>query len=86
MQVRFYTHGLRSPAVCQFAIPVQVDEIAILLRGEIIHSKRDGALAVYWPKAKGGFFAVAPETESDTVRINQIILEKWCVFQDRGAR
>ena len=60
MEIRFYTNQVRSRsnAIAQFVLPFRV-ELAdgvgadIACRGEIIHSNRDGGLAVLWPRMPG---------------------------------
>ncbi len=83
--IRFYTTRLNGAQVAQFAIPVQVDDYQLELRGEIIHSQRDQCLAVQWPRAKAGYFALAPKTEGETKALNRRILELFAAFQAKGT-
>lgn len=82
--IRFFTTRLHGSQVAQFAIPVQIDNYQLELRGEIINSQRDQCLVVQWPRSKGGYFCLAPKSEGDTNALNRQILELYRAFQAKA--
>lgn len=84
--IRFFTTRLHGSQVAQFTIPVQIDAYQLELRGEIIDSKRDQCLVVQWPRSKGGYFYLAPKTESDTNALNRAIMQAFHQWQQKGQR
>lgn len=91
MEIRFYTNQVRSRsnAIAQFVLPFRV-ELAdgvgadIACRGEIIHSNRDGGLAVLWPRMPGDWWAMSGATQQDTERLSVAVLREFRKWNTRG--
>jgi hypothetical protein len=91
VNILFYTRNNRPGVVAAFELRFPAGDRGQWThasRGEIIHSTRDGGLAVVWPRAKGGFCPGSPLLPSDTSVANEWILHRyttWMAMPARGA-